>query len=44
MTDRTAPAVPGRADYAAVHTDIVTLLESARRAAARNINALMTAS
>lgn len=31
-------------DYATVHTDIVQLLESARRAAARSVNALMTAS
>lgn len=30
--------------YARVHGDIVTLLESARRAAARSVNALMTAS
>lgn len=44
MTDRTTPAVPEQAEYAAVHTDIVALLESARRAAARSVNALMTAS
>lgn len=43
MTDRTAPAVPERADYAAVHTDIIALLESARSTAARSVNALMTA-
>jgi predicted nuclease of restriction endonuclease-like (RecB) superfamily len=44
MTNRTTPAVPDQADYAAVHTDIVALLESARSAAARSVNALMTAS
>jgi hypothetical protein len=31
-------------DYGDIHTDIVTLLENARRAAARSVNALMTAS
>jgi hypothetical protein len=30
-------------DYSRIHGDIVTLLESARRAAARSVNALMTA-
>lgn len=44
MTDRTTPAILGQADYAAVHTDIVALLETDRRAAARSVNALMTAS
>lgn len=44
MTDRTPPAVPEQADYATVHTDIIALLESARSAAARSVNALMTAS
>lgn len=47
MTDRSTPALPEQApldNYAAVHTDIVALLESARRAAARSVNALMTAS
>ena len=44
MTDRTTPISSDQADYAAVHTDIVALLESARRAAARSVNALMTAS
>ena len=44
MTDRTTPAVPEQADYAAIHGDIVALLEAARRAAARSVNALMTAS
>ena len=34
---------PGDA-YQGIHADIVTLLESARRAAARSVNALMTAS
>ncbi len=43
MTDRSTPAKPGQADYAAVHTDIIALLESARRAAARSVNAVMTA-
>jgi predicted nuclease of restriction endonuclease-like (RecB) superfamily len=44
MTDHTTPAVPEQVDYAAVHTDIIALLESARSAAARSVNALMTAS
>lgn len=44
MTDRTAPSLPDQSDYATVHTDIVALLETARRAAARSVNALMTAS
>jgi predicted nuclease of restriction endonuclease-like (RecB) superfamily len=44
MTNRTMPAMPDQADYAAVHTNIVALLESARSAAARSVNALMTAS
>lgn len=44
MTGRTSSAVPDQTDYAAVHGDIVALLESARRAAARSVNALMTAS
>lgn len=39
MTDR----APDRVDYAAVHADIVALLEAARRAAARSVNAVMTA-
>lgn len=38
----TAPVVP--ADYGDIHTGIVELLESARHAAARSVNALMTAS
>lgn len=44
MTKRTTPAKPDQTDYANVHTDIVALLEAARRAAARSVNALMTAS
>ena len=44
MTERSTPVILDQADYAAVHGDIVALLESARRAAARSINALMTAS
>jgi predicted nuclease of restriction endonuclease-like (RecB) superfamily len=39
---------PGRADegpdYGGIHSDIVALLEAARHAAARSVNALMTAS
>lgn len=41
MTDLT-PA--GADDYSGIHGDIVALLEAARRAAARSVNALMTAS
>jgi predicted nuclease of restriction endonuclease-like (RecB) superfamily len=37
------PAHIPQADYAAVHGDIVALLEAARRAAARSVNAVMTA-
>lgn len=44
MTEHTAPSLPVQADYATVHADIVALLEAARRAAARSVNALMTAS
>lgn len=36
------PAHLLQADYAAVHGDIVALLEAARRAAARSVNAVMT--
>jgi hypothetical protein len=43
MSERTTPASPDLAEYATVHADIVALLESARRAAARSVNALMTA-
>jgi len=39
MTD----IVPGSADYSGIHGDIVALLEAARHAAARSVNALMTA-
>jgi len=44
MTKRTAPAKPAQADYAAVHADIVALLEAGRRTAARSVNAVMAAS
>lgn len=44
MTKRTTPAKRDQTGYATVHTDIVALLEAARRAAARSVNALMTAS
>lgn len=44
MIERRKSATPKQAGYAAVHTGIVTLLEAARRAAARSVNALMTAS
>ncbi len=43
MIDRSTPTTSEQADYASVHTDIVALLESARRAAARSVNAVMTA-
>ncbi len=43
MTDRTTPVPSDQSDYAAVHGDIVTLLEAARRAASRSVNAVMTA-
>lgn len=39
MTEITATS----SDYGGIHGDIVALLEAARRAAARNVNALMTA-
>ncbi|AVS60307.1 DUF1016 domain-containing protein [Paracidovorax avenae] len=44
MTASTVPTTPHQVNYAAVHTDIVALLEAARHAAARSVNALMTAS
>ncbi|MDP3287034.1 MAG: DUF1016 N-terminal domain-containing protein, partial [Methyloversatilis sp.] len=44
MTRPTPPSSPPKLDYTAVHADIVALLEAARRAAARSVNALMTAS
>lgn len=34
---------PDQTDYAAVHADIIALLEAARSAAARSVNAVMTA-
>lgn len=34
---------PASADYSGIHADIVALLDTARRAAARSVNALMTA-
>ncbi len=43
MTDPITSAPPDQVDYAAVHADIVALLEAARRAAARSVNAVMTA-
>jgi hypothetical protein len=44
MTKPTAlPTPPNQAGYALVHGDIVALLEAARHAAARSVNALMTA-
>jgi predicted nuclease of restriction endonuclease-like (RecB) superfamily len=43
MSERTTPASPDLAEYATVHADIVALLETARRAAARSVNAVMTA-
>lgn len=39
MTD----IAPSSTDFGGVHGDIVALLEAARRAAARSLNALMTA-
>ena len=39
MTDLT----PSQTDYAAVHAEIVALLDAARLAAARSVNAVMTA-
>lgn len=41
MTDLTPASAD---DYSGIHGDIVALLEAARRAAARSVNALMTAS
>jgi predicted nuclease of restriction endonuclease-like (RecB) superfamily len=35
--------IPENPNYAVIHRDIITLLEVARRAAARSVNALMTA-
>jgi len=36
--------LPNTTDYDSIRSDIVALLESARHAAARSVNALMTAS
>ena len=36
--------LPNTADYDGIRNDIVALLKSARHAAARSVNALMTAS
>ena len=44
MTERSTPVILDQVDYTAVHGDIVALLESAHRVAARSVNALMTAS
>jgi len=44
MSAHTTPAIPDQADYVAVHADIVALLDAARSAAARSVNAVMTAS
>ena len=35
--------MPVAADYSTLHADIVAMLEAARRAAVRSVNALMTA-
>lgn len=43
MTTPTTPATPDQDAYAAVHADIIALLETARRAVARSVNAVMTA-
>lgn len=43
MTRPSLPATPDPADYTTIHTDIVALLDTARRAAARSVNAVMTA-
>lgn len=44
MTTPTMPLPKHQTAYVAVHADIVALLEAARHAAARSVNALMTAS
>ena len=41
MTAPAVPTTPNQADYVAVYTDIVSLLEAARHVAARSVNALM---
>jgi predicted nuclease of restriction endonuclease-like (RecB) superfamily len=43
MSERFRAASPAQAEYAAVHGDIVALLEAAQQATARSVNALMTA-
>jgi predicted nuclease of restriction endonuclease-like (RecB) superfamily len=43
MTQPNLPATPDPADYTTIRTDIVALLDTARRAAARSVNAVMTA-
>lgn len=43
MTDLVTSATSGESDYVIVHGDIVALLEAGRRAAARSVNAVMTA-
>lgn len=43
MTEQTTIGTPDQTDYAAVHADIIALLEAARSAAARSVNAVMTA-
>ena len=44
MTAGATPESPDSTDYSVVHADIVAVLEAARRAAARSVNAVMTAS
>lgn len=44
MTKLTPAIVAGQADYTAIRGEIVILLETTRRIAARNVNALMTTS
>lgn len=43
MSKRTALAKPAQEDYASIHADIVAMLDAGRRAAARSVNAVMTA-
>lgn len=38
-----APALPDAPAYAAFHREVVALVEAARRAAAKSVNAVMTA-
>lgn len=44
MSKHATPVILDQADYAAIHGDIVALLNSARRVAVRSVNAVMTAS